>query len=266
MPRSKWLLHVGLERFFGLMTSLVICVSREDYALARRLRFVPFGKVVHVPNGVALDRFDPERLTALKSEIREKNGLPVDATVITIMGRLVREKGYFEFFHAARQLAPQYPGVHFMVIGDTVTGEHDGAKVAILELAGAEELKGRVHFMGLRSDIPELLAACDVFVLPSYREGMPVSILEAMAMGLPVVATRIRGCREEVIPGRTGLLVEPENAEELAEALGFLLRNPEPRRRMGRAGRLIAERHFDERRTLQRQVRLYRLLERRLRP
>jgi len=264
MPRHKRLIHMGLERAFGLLTSALFCVSREDAELARRVHMVPCGPVYHTGNGVRLNRFDPALFESRRAELRSTFGIPTDAAVVTIMGRLVREKGYREFFEAARGLAAAHPHAHFMVIGDTVTSEHDDAKAMIVAMAQAPELKDRVHFMGLRSDIPELLAASDIFTLPSYREGMPVSILEAMAMALPVVATNIRGCREEVVNAETGFLVEAQNAEELRQALDLLLRRPDVARRMGEAGLARVRRHFDEVRILGRQVKLYRRFARRI--
>jgi glycosyltransferase involved in cell wall biosynthesis len=174
------------------------------------------------------------------------------------MGRMVREKGYGEFFAAARGLAQRFPAVHFLVIGDTVVSEHDDAKAEIVRAASVPELNDRVHFTGLRRDIPELLAATDVFVLPSHREGMPVSILEAMMMSLPVVATRIRGCREEVVDGETGFLVRAGNAEELEGAIAHLLAHPERARTMGEAGRERALDLFEEGRVMENQLAIYR--------
>lgn len=255
-PRQRFL-HVTLERFFSRFQHALFCVSAEDAAEAKRLGLTRPDRIFHVANGVAPARFDPEALRADGAAVRQEFGIPPEAAVVAIMGRLVREKGYAEFFAAARQLAPRLPHVRFLVIGDAVTSEHDNAKAEILAAAQAPELVGRVHFTGLRSDVPRLLAASDVFTLPSYREGMPVSILEAMMMGLPVVATRIRGCREEVIDGETGFLVEPRSAEELAGALGRLLDRPEEARRLGALGRDVALREYDEARILERQLSIY---------
>lgn len=264
MSRAKRLLHIGLERAFGLLTDAIFCVSSEDARLAKSLRLAPCGHVFHTGNGVDTERFSPAVYTAKRDALRAQFGLPTDGVVITIMGRLVREKGYREFFQAAQRLASDHANVHFMVVGDTVTSEHDDAKAMILEMAAAPELKDRVHFMGMRSDIPELLASSDIFTLPSYREGLPVSILEAMAMELPVVATAIRGCREEVVDGLTGFLVEPQDSVALGRALEFLVSDRVTAAKMGAKGRREVLQRFDERRIFARQLRIYRALSRKL--
>lgn len=260
MKPSRRRLHVAAERFFGRFQDALFCVSAEDARAAVALRLSPRRRTFFVANGVDSRRFDPALHPEAGRARREEFGIPPRAAVVTIMGRLVREKGYAEFFAAARLLAAGHGDVHFLVIGDTVVGEHDSAREEILAEAAAPELRGRVHFAGMRRDIPELLAASDIFCLPSWREGMPVSILEAMMMALPVVATRIRGCREEVMDGDTGFLVEPGAAEDLAGAIGWLLRHPDHARKMGEAGRHRALRRFEEQRVLTRQVRLYRAL------
>ena len=106
-------------------------------------------------------------------------------------------------------------------------------------------LSGRVRLAGERRDVPELLAAADVFVLPSASEGLPVSVLEAMAAGLPVIASRVGGVPEQVSDGETGLLVEPGDPSDLTAALDRLIADPSLRRRLGAAGRARAEQAFD---------------------
>lgn len=258
MKPSRRRLHIAAERFFARFQYALFCVSAEDARAAVSLRISPRRCTFFVSNGVDPGRFDPAAVDG--APIRREFSIPPRARVVMMMGRLVREKGYMEFFEAARILVNRHDDVHFLVVGDTVVSEHDSAREEILQAAGAPELASRVHFAGMRRDIPELLAVSDLFCLPSWREGMPVSILEAMMMALPVVATRIRGSREEVVDGETGFLVEPGDASALAGAIDWLLCHQEQARRMGRAGRERALARFDERRVLDRQVRLYRHL------
>jgi glycosyltransferase involved in cell wall biosynthesis len=114
-------------------------------------------------------------------------------------------------------------------------------------LAGSEGLSGRLLMLGYRNDVPAILSLLDLFAMPSYREGMPRALLEAMATGLPVVATDIRGCREEVVDGETGLLVPPRDHYALGEAMLRILSDGEMAARMGRAGRQRVVDLFDER-------------------
>lgn len=258
MEEKQYRRHVRLERFFCRFQDALFCVSREDAQTAVRLKLSKRRNTFFVSNGVDPERFNRHRLShEALAKCRDELGVPDGAPVIAIMGRMVREKGYIEFFQAARHLAPEFPQVRFLVIGDTVTSEHDSAKEEILRHAESRELKGRVHFTGLRRDIPELLAVATIFCLPTYREGMPVSILEAMAMELPVVTTNIRGCREEVLDGRTGFLVEPQDVEQLHGALRTLLRRPGVARRLGQAGRERVLKHFREDVLLDYQAALY---------
>jgi glycosyltransferase involved in cell wall biosynthesis len=118
----------------------------------------------------------------------------------------------------------------------------------------AVTLKERVHFLGYRNDIPDLLRAADIFVSASHREGMPRSIIEAMMCGLPVVATNIRGSREEVVQGETGILVGVKQPDELAQALDALASNPAARKKLGKAGRERALDLYDETKVVARQI------------
>ncbi|MCC5877420.1 MAG: glycosyltransferase family 4 protein [Candidatus Sumerlaeia bacterium] len=261
MTSSQRRKHVMMERCFAPFHDALFCVSREDARNAAKLRMARHGRVFFVSNGVYEDQFNPDSLPqGAGDDIRAQFSIPSEAKVVMIMGRMVREKGYLEFFEAMASIASRYPHLHVLVVGDTVVSEHDAAKEEIQEAATHPDLAGRVHFAGLRRDIPELLAASDIFCLPSWREGMPVSIIEAMMMGLPVVATRIRGSREEVIDGETGFLVEPRDPKAMAGAIAWLLDNGEVAREMGKSGRRRALRYFNARRIYDRQRRLYRHL------
>ena len=133
-----------------------------------------------------------------------------------------------------------------MVVGGAFPGDRDGFQAELARLVAQPPLKGRVHFTGYTEDIPPLMHLMDVFALPSYREGMPRSILEAMAAGRPVVATDIRGCREEVVEGETGFLVPTRDVAELANRLERLVVDPGLRARLGAAGQARAAAEFDE--------------------
>jgi glycosyltransferase involved in cell wall biosynthesis len=161
---------------------------------------------------------------------------------------------------ALAELRGEYPALRALVIGDALSSDHDDSARAIQRAAADLGLGASVIFTGLRADVPRLLALGDLYCLPSWREGMPRSILEAMAASLPVVATDIRGCREEVIDGQTGLIVPVRDARALAGALGGLLRDDQKRRRMGEAGRRRAEQYFSEAQVIERQMRVLRRL------
>jgi glycosyltransferase involved in cell wall biosynthesis len=245
-------LFVLLERLGGAMTDLLFTQSAEDAATAVEERFLAADRVVAIGNGVDPAGFKPGD-TEVRVRIRTALGIPADAVVIGMIGRMVSEKGYGEFFGAAALIASTRPDVFFVAIGDRLPSDHAGSIDQALEIARTG-LGRRLILTGLRGDIPDLLAALDIFTLPSYREGMPRTIIEAMMMALPVVATNIRGSREEVLDGETGLLVPVRDVNALADALRSLVDDPAARRRMGRAGRERALAHFDESRVVARQI------------
>ena len=249
LPKAAF---VFLERLGGALTDLLFTQSSEDAATAVEKRFLPGHRVVAIGNGVDPADFKPDDSLA-RERVRAALGIPADAVAIGMIGRMVSEKGYVEFFDAAIRIAPARPKVFFVAIGDRLPSDHAGSIDQALEEARTT-LGARLILTGLRSDIPDLLAALDIFTLPSYREGMPRTIIEAMMMALPVVATDIRGSREEVVNGETGLLVPVRDASALAGALQTLVDDPLARSRMGRAGRARALALFDESRIVARQI------------
>ena len=159
------------------------------------------------------------------------------------VARLVWEKGYLELFTAAALLREKHPQLKFVVVGGSEPGKSDAISDADLAVATRE---GGVRFLGHRGDVDELYGAFDLLVLASHREGFPRTPMEAAAMGLSVVATDIRGCRQVVDDDCTGLLVERQNARALAAAIGSLVADPERRNAMGRAAHAKAVAEFDQ--------------------
>jgi glycosyltransferase involved in cell wall biosynthesis len=207
---QRWLL-VAIEWLLGRITDRVMFVSEEDRQTALRVGIARREEDTSaLLNGVDLGTFRPAAVyDGEAARVRRDLGLPPGAPVVGIVGRIVREKGYREFLQAARDLTASGVNARFLVLGDSLPSDRDqfGAKFRLqVRDAGLED---RFVFTGLTDRVPEYLRAMDIFVLPSYREGMPRSVLEAMATGLPVVATRIRGCREAVVQGETGLRIPP---------------------------------------------------------
>jgi glycosyltransferase involved in cell wall biosynthesis len=239
-------MFVGLEKFGGMFTDHIFTVSGEDYHSAIALNIINENKVEHTGNGVDLDRFDPNRIDGRRDAIRERLGISPERLVVCIVGRLVREKGYIELVHAVDKVRRTVPDVLVLVVGGALESDHDDASIEIMQTVTDSGLEDQFKFLSFRSDVEELLYASDVFTLPSYREGLPVSVMEAMAMELPVVATNIRGARETVQDGVSGLLVEVGDVDALADALASLLVDKEKRREMGKQGRVIACQQFDQ--------------------
>jgi glycosyltransferase involved in cell wall biosynthesis len=252
MPWPKRFVHIGLEWLAGRTTDLLLTQAQEDAATARRLGLAR-GPIHAIGNGSDPARFRPAvpEETA-RAAIRAALGTPPDRPVILMVGRLVAEKGYPELIEAMRSVDAE-----LWIVGERLASDHAGGIDAAVAAAGSDAvLKSRIRLLGYRSDVPDLLRAADIFTLPSHREGMPRSIVEAMLSGLPVVATDIRGSREEVMPDETGLLVPVRDSKALAAALARLAGDAALRARLGTAGLARARTLYDEAKIVERQIAL----------
>lgn len=159
-----------------------------------------------------------------------------------ILGRLLWDKGFGDYVDAARIVRQRYPSARFQILGKPDPGNPSHVKE---ETLSSWVSSGTVEYLGERSDVRDVVAAADVVVLPSYyREGIPRSLLEAMAMGKPIITTDAPGCRETVVNGANGILVPVRNPPALAEAMIHLIQRPEQRAEMGREGRRIVTERF----------------------
>ena len=220
-----------VDRLLRPFTDLVIVNSRPGLEDLIRDRRVDVDRAVVIHNGTDCERFSPPSLEA-RMRSRERLALPDSAVVLGGVGRLSHEKGWETLVEALASL-PRHVGRDFFCV---IAG--DGPLRPILEERIAHHaLSERVRLLGFRSDVREILAAVDAVVMPSYREGSPNALCEAMAMGKPVVATRVGGVPELVQHGRSGLVVEPHDSRELATALAVLLSDPVARARLGAEGR-----------------------------
>lgn len=252
MPSAKRYFFVTLERLAGKLTDLLFSQSAEDAADAVKEGIAAAERVLAIGNGVDVARFNPA--TVDRMAVRRSLGIPADAFVIGMIGRQVREKGVAEFLDAARLVVEDYPETRFLLVGERLESDH--AQGIEAEFAAAKSALGeRLVAPGLRGDIPECLAAMDLFCLPSWREGMPRTIIEAMMMGKPVVATDIRGAREEVVSEQTGILVPTRSPEQLAAAMRRFISDVGLGRRFGAAGRERALLMYDENKVVALQIR-----------
>lgn len=252
MYRWKRAMFVALERLGGHFTDLLFSQSEEDAKSAVEEGIASADNVMVIGNGVVVGRFDPERV-GNGSDTRDALGIPRDSFVVGMIGRQVREKGIGEFLSAATEIGARDSRYWFLLVGERLSTDHAAGVEGEFVRAKAA-LGPRLVATGLRKDIPELLAAMDLFCLPSWREGMPRTIIEAMMMGKPVLATDIRGAREEVVPEATGVLVPTRDAAALSRAMQRFADNPEWARRLGVAGRERALLLYDERKVVERQL------------
>jgi glycosyltransferase involved in cell wall biosynthesis len=190
-------------------------------------------KIVVIRNGITMEKFREARRGAV---IREELGFPASARLVGVFSRLNRMKGIEYFLDAARVVAERFPDVCFLVVGDgAIKGELE-------EQARRLGLAQRIVFTGFRSDVPDLLMEAAISVLPSLSEGTSNTLLESMAAGIPVVATRVGGNPEVIEDGVSGLLVPPRDSTALAAVIGRLLEDEELALGLGQAGiRRVAE-------------------------
>jgi len=229
-----------------------VCIIRPLLRLGLRLLLNPPGSRVVFENGDDLASFAEDRLVRLEDAVLIR-GAGVDPAsfkpscgyeglpVVVLVARLLWDKGVGEFVEAARALRQRGVTARFVIVGDV---DPDNRACIDLPTLEAWKAEGAIELWGFRSDISQVLAGATIACLPSYREGLPKSLLEAMAARLPCVTTNVPGCREAVRDGDNGLLVPARNAPALAKALERLLRDPVLARKMGERGRQRLEQEF----------------------
>lgn len=206
--------------------------NSDDEALFRKLGLLPDNIPSAVVNGSGVD-----------TEHFAPKPLPAGAPSFLLIARLLKDKGICEFACAAEIVRQKYPEVSFNLVGPT----DSNPDVVSMEELDEWQRKGILTWHGEQADVRQAIACSHVYVLPSYREGTPRTVLEAMAMGRPVITTDAPGCRETVEEGRNGLLVPPRCSKLLAAAMMKFIENPQLIAEMGRQSRRIAEDKYDVR-------------------
>lgn len=242
--RTRFLrgIYERLQRFASRFINQAIFQNHDDAKQFIDAKIVPREKAnVILGSGVNTKRFNPDKLSieercALRAELE----LQPSETVVTMIARLVRTKGVIEFMQAAERVRNKYPDAKFLLVGPE---DHDS--LDRLTQSEIELLKQSLDLLGPRKDVLEILSISDIFVLPSFREGVPRVLLEAASMGLPIITTDAPGCNEVARDGENGMLIPATDANALGEALLRLLGSPELRQRYGRNSRNLAIAKFD---------------------
>ena len=241
--------YLVLERMLNRYTDMRICVSRDILDIRRRREGTPTGKLVYIPNAIDPDVF--KQSGKGRAAVLAEFGWPPDSDLVVSVGRLVVEKNYPLLVEAIARLRERFPKIKYLLAG---AGDCAGRIRDRIESHGAAD---SIALAGSRSDISDILAAADVFVLSSIREGLPVSLLEAMASGTAIASTSVGGIPEVIQDGKTGLLVPPEDAAALAGAIGTLLGDDELRRTLGMEARKVVEEGFSIKQIAERIGELY---------
>jgi glycosyltransferase involved in cell wall biosynthesis len=201
-----------------------------------------------IRNGLDLSRFE---VRGCDPALRQELGVPPGAPLVAMLSRLDRQKGVEDFLDAAARVSSQIPDARFLIIGDSAAGSRDDYRRQLEARTADLGLPDRVVFTGFRMDVPRLLSQLAVSVLPSHSEGLSNTLLESMAGGVPVVATRVGGNPEVVEHGGTGWLVPPRDPDALTRAIVSILQSPERAAAFAARARARAAEHF----SLQRMVR-----------
>jgi len=254
LPRYKWLLvpkrysHRLLYRLASHLVSGFIAVSGEvEKAMLETIGPIQ-DKITVIDNGVDVKRYGkPVDRTAIRSQL----GLEANTRLIVVVGTLREPKGHRYLIDAMATIVPRFPDLHVLFVGDGDLREKLQARVKSLDL------DGRIHFLGSRSDVPQLLAASDFFALPSLWEGLPMALLEAMATGLPIVATEVSGTVQVMVPNETGILVPPGDTQRLVQAIEQLVSDAVRARAMGATARRRVETEFSAQRQADEHLALY---------
>jgi glycosyltransferase involved in cell wall biosynthesis len=212
-------------------STVVLAVSREDRRRMIEIEDIPPDRVVVIPNGI------PELAPSTGRDVLTPLGIPLGAPVVGTVSMLRPEKGVDVLIQAAALLKPDFPALRVLVAGD-------GDRATYEALIGDLGLDDTVHLLGLRTDVADLLGAFHVAVNCSEREGSPLSVMEYMAAGRPVVATRVGGVPDLITDGVEGLLVQRHDPAALAAAIGALLKDPSRATEMGRKARERQNREF----------------------
>jgi glycosyltransferase involved in cell wall biosynthesis len=233
------------ERLACALSTRTYCVSPSVASVVREMRLCSARKLITLGDGscagINLEEFDPHRQSS-EQGVRHDLAIPAGALVLCYVGRIALDKGIVVLAEAWKELGPLFPNLHLLLCGGY--DPTDPVPSAVLDELRSD---ARVHMSGeWVTNMPAVYAATDICVLPTFREGLPQVALEAGAMEVPLLATRVPGVVNAVAHGKTGLLVPPRDAKALASSARLLIENAALRRRLGQAGRRFVAERFSE--------------------
>jgi glycosyltransferase involved in cell wall biosynthesis len=234
MPLWKRRIFWLAEKLTATFSDFLLSQSEEDVASAIKSGLCSSAKVRYLGNGIDLRQFSSCHVSGARHSARKDLGISDTDIVIGSVGRLVYEKGFGELFAAARELSERHKDWKFLIVGPTENDKRDAVPASQIDFL---RRGGSVFFLNWRDDVSRWYAAMDLFVLPSHREGVPRACMEAGAMGIPVITTDIRGCREVVKCSETGILVPVKDSKALVTAIETLAQDEARRNELGKKGR-----------------------------
>ncbi len=249
-----------VEKFMAkALTDYIFTVNQEDMDMAVNNGFISGDKAINI-NSVGIDVrcFDPGLINeTAKEQLRAGLNIKSNTPVIGYVGRIVRSKGVLDLVHAFVNIRKEI-NCQLLLVGPWDFNERPGDVIIqdIRRIICENQLEQDIVLLGHREDIADLLSIMDIFVLPSYREGMPVSLLEAMAMEKAVIGTNIRGIKEE-ITGECGLIYQPKDIDGLQKSIEYYLKNHEEAVQVGKMARQRVIKHFSIDRVIEKQMKVF---------
>ena len=244
-----YFIHFLLEYFLSKITDYIFFVSKEDYLLAKKFRFKKSLYLKHISNGVSDKRFFPYSKEK-KNLMRKKYNIPSNVICIGIVARLVREKGFNELLNAFENLIKYYPNLHLLIAGSYLSSDYNDSAINQINFL-KEKFPSKISLVGQINNIEEIYNLMDIFCLPSYREGLPYTLIEAMLCQLAIITTNIRGCRELIDHDQNGILVEIKKSYDLFHGIKKYLDNKKLASKFSIKARKKALKNFTEKNIIQ---------------
>jgi len=235
----KTKIFIILEKLASLITDRIVALSEREKQDSARFKIANEDKFVVIHSGVELDRFK-ELTSSEKQNFKKELGIPENSLIVGTVGRLEPVKGPEFLIKAAKYIISKYPNTFFIFTGEGYLREN------LEEQAFELGVENNFIFLGWRADVTKIISIYDVFVLPSLNEGMGRVLVEAMALGKPIVASNVGGITDLVAHGKNGFLVPTKNPKDLAKYIQILLEDTEKREKMGQAGKGMAVKFSDE--------------------
>lgn len=253
MPFIKYNVYLNIEKYMArFFTDFIFTQSEEDRNTAVKNKFIDENKIFNIGNGVDVcSKFNPDNISFEEvNRLYEELNISRENKIVTFIGRFVEEKGILDLLEGFSGVKD--PKVNLLVVGDIDQGSRDENTKG--KIINTYKDNNSIVFTGFRRDINNILYITDIFCLPSYREGMPRTIIEAMAMECAVIATNIRGCREEVTDGGNGFLIKLSSPEEIKNKIELLISNESLLNKMKLEGRKRAVDCFNETECIEKQI------------
>jgi len=223
-PLKNWLIYYPIEKWLARYTDVLITINKEDYERAKTV-FKKIKKIEYIP-GVGLDTNKYLDLFVNKEIKCNELGVPTNAFILLSVGELNKNKNHESIIKALSLL--KNPNIYYLICGKGPLKDY------LMHLTRKLDLENQIKFLGFRNDVGEILKISDIFLLPSFREGLSVALMEAMACGLPVICSNIRGNRDLIIDNKNGFLVKPNDVRGFAKKIDMLYKNKVERRKMSK--------------------------------